>query len=132
MPMTVVVTRSQPGRVRGFLASCMCEIAPGVYTAPRMSAGVRERVWEVLTKWFEPGPDRAIVMTWPDPSLPGGQAVEVLGVARVDLCNWNGIYLARRDLTEEELCTLTTQQEKVQSGERDVTVSSEPNAKAAS
>ena len=41
--MVVVVTRDVADRYRGFLASCMLEIAPGVYTAPRMTAGVRER-----------------------------------------------------------------------------------------
>jgi len=51
MPMTVVVTRDVPDRFRGFLASCMLEIAPGVYTQPRLSAGVRERVWTVLADW---------------------------------------------------------------------------------
>ena len=51
MDMTVVVTRNAPERYRGFLASCMLEIAPGVYTSPRMSDGVRERVWEVCLEW---------------------------------------------------------------------------------
>jgi len=31
MPMTVVATRNVAPRVRGFLASVMCEVAPGVY-----------------------------------------------------------------------------------------------------
>ena len=44
MSMTVVVTRNVAPRFRGFLASVMLEIAPGVYTAPEMSKGVRERV----------------------------------------------------------------------------------------
>ena len=35
--MVVIVTRDVADRFRGFLASCMLEIAPGVYTAPRMS-----------------------------------------------------------------------------------------------
>ena len=34
MPMCVIVTRDVPARFRGFLASCMLEIAPGVYTQP--------------------------------------------------------------------------------------------------
>ena len=36
----------------GFLASCMLEIAPGVYTQPDMSVSVRERVWTVLSGWW--------------------------------------------------------------------------------
>ena len=46
MPMTVIVTRNVEDRYRGFLASCMLEIAPGVYTGPRMTPGVRDRVWQ--------------------------------------------------------------------------------------
>ena len=35
--MTVVVTVNVESRYRGFLASVMLEIAPGVYTGPRMT-----------------------------------------------------------------------------------------------
>lgn len=100
MPMTIVVTRNSPGRVRGFLTSCMCEIAPGVYTAPRMTAGVRQRVWSVLSDWFEPTPDHAILMTWPDSDVRGGQAILTLGVPRQDLWDQDGIFLARRDAAD--------------------------------
>ncbi len=107
MPMTVVVTRNSPARVRGFLASCMCEIGPGVYTAPRMSAGIRERVWRVLEDWFESDRDDAILMTWVDHSRPDGQAVRTLGFPRKELLDHHGVFLARRDLTAAELRTLT-------------------------
>ena len=50
--MTVVVTVNVEARYRGFLASAMLEIAPGVYTAPRMTSGIRERVWDVLADWY--------------------------------------------------------------------------------
>ena len=45
--MTVVVTINVAARYRGFLASAMLEIAPGVYTSPNMTSGIRGRVWEV-------------------------------------------------------------------------------------
>lgn len=51
--MTVVVTRNVAPLYRGFLASVMLEIAPGVYTSPAISKGVRERVWNVLSVWFD-------------------------------------------------------------------------------
>lgn len=98
MPMTVVVTREVPGRFRGFLASCMCEIAPGVYTAPRMTAGVRERLWSVLEEWWMAYPDGSVLMTWPDATLAGGQNLRVLGLPRQDLYDHCGVFLARRDL----------------------------------
>ena len=67
MSMTVVVTRNVPDRFRGFLASCMLELAPGVYASPRMSKGVRDRVWRVCDEWQDELPlDGGILMSWKD------------------------------------------------------------------
>ena len=106
MAMTVVVTRNVGERFRGYLASGMCELAPGVYTAPRMTAAVRDRVWGVLESWFALGEDASIVMTWPESTLPGGQAVRVLGEPTAELIDHDGVYLARRELTKAERETL--------------------------
>jgi CRISPR-associated protein Cas2 len=76
----------------------MCEIGPGIYTAPRLTKGVRERLWAVLTEWFERREDESVLMTWPDESLPGGQEVLTLGLPRVQLCCHDGVYLVRRQL----------------------------------
>ena len=104
MPMTIIVTRNVAPRFRGFLASVMLEIAPGVYTQPRMSKGVRERVWSVLAAWFEVGattgghPDdqASIVMTWLDRDAAGGQAIETLGVPAKRLVDADGVVLVQR------------------------------------
>ena len=102
--MTVVVTRNLPARFRGFLASCMLEIAPGVYTAPRMTVAVRERIWLVLEEWWElvTHPDSGIVMTWVDPEKAGGQEVRVLGSPPIEMVDHDGIYLARKPWEEDE------------------------------
>lgn len=97
--MTVVVTRNASSRMRGFLASCMCEIAPGIYTSPRMNAAVRERVWEVMERWCSHADDMAVVMTWPDHRLPGGQVIRTLGVPRTEVVDVDGIPMARRQPT---------------------------------
>lgn len=94
--MTVIVTRNVSDRVRGFLASCMLEFAPGVYSSARMSPGVRERVWEVITGWFPYEEEASIVMVHSDPAMPGGQSARFLGVPPVDLVELDGIVLARR------------------------------------
>ena len=94
--MTVVVTRDVAARFRGFLASCTLEVAPGVYTAPRMTKGVRERLWAVLADWHAQLGGGSIVMTWKDPALPCGQGLRVLGVPPVDLCDHDGVVLSRR------------------------------------
>jgi CRISPR-associated protein Cas2 len=94
--VTVVVATAALPRTRGFLASCMLELAPGVYTSPRMSKAVRERVWDVLKEWYEAEPQGSLVMTWPDKSAGGGQAVAILGAPPVVLCDHDGLILARR------------------------------------
>lgn len=78
--MVVVVTRDVADRFRGFLASAMLEIAPGVYTAPRMSKGVRERVWSVLASWYGQLGGGSVLMTWRDPKEPCGQGIRALGL----------------------------------------------------
>jgi CRISPR-associated protein Cas2 len=99
MPMTVVVTRNVAPRYRGFLASVMLEIAPGVYTSPQMSKGVRERVWDVLSGWFQSNAtigqqnemSASIVMTWRDGTASGGQQVLTLGVPAKTLVDADGV-----------------------------------------
>ncbi len=96
MAMTVVVTTDVAGRFRGFLASCMLEIAPGVYTSPRMTPAVRDRVWTVLERWYDELGGGSIVMTWRQRDLPGGQGVWVLGSPRIELVDLDGVFLGRR------------------------------------
>jgi CRISPR-associated protein Cas2 len=94
--MTIIVTANVAARYRGFLASCMLEIAPGVYTAPRMTRGIRDRVWLVLEEWYQEIAGGMILMTWRDKSLRGGQAIRVLGSSPTDLVDVDGLFLARR------------------------------------
>ncbi|MBK8265658.1 MAG: type I-E CRISPR-associated endoribonuclease Cas2 [Nannocystis sp.] len=96
MPMTVVVTSALPDRFRGFLASCMCEIAPGVFTSPNMNDGVRKRVWDVLCDWFAHFPaGGSIVMTWPSKQEPGGQGLLTLGLPKRELVAHDGMVFVR-------------------------------------
>lgn len=94
--MTVIVTRNVSDRIRGFLASFMLELAPGVYSGARMSRAVRDRVWNVLGEWFQAESDASIVAVWREPGMPGGQAARFLGVPPVDLVELDGVVLARR------------------------------------
>ena len=100
MSMTIVVTRNVTERMRGFLASSMLEIAPGVYSAPRLSPAVRDRIWDVARSWFPHELDASIVMLWQEPQFPGGQAVKILGDPSVELVELDGIVLAKRSPRE--------------------------------
>ena len=108
MPMTIVVTRNAEGRVRGFLASTMLEIASGVYTAPNWTPAIRERVWAVLVKWGVGERGDSAIMTWPDAQSAGGQAIRVLGETMLELSETSSLVLARRPLSEAELRSLTS------------------------
>jgi CRISPR-associated protein Cas2 len=98
MSMTVVVTRNVSARVRGFLASLMLEVAPGVYSAPRISPAVQQRIWEVLANWFLNEQGASIVMLWQERELPGGQAVRTLGSPPIGFVDVDGLMLAQRPL----------------------------------
>ncbi|MEL6349414.1 MAG: type I-E CRISPR-associated endoribonuclease Cas2e [Myxococcota bacterium] len=101
MSMTIVVTRNVPARFRGFLASCMLELTPGVYTAPRMNKAVRERIWRVLREWWEQDPGRSIVMTWADRSQRSGQSIRILGAPPIELVEVQGIFLSKKPVSPE-------------------------------
>jgi CRISPR-associated protein Cas2 len=109
MTFSVLVTRNVEPRVRGFLGSCMLEIASGVYTCPKMSAAVRDRVWAVLEKWQVGEHQDSAVLTWADATAPGGQLIRSLGEPVIELCETPGLVLARRNLSEAELRSLTIQ-----------------------
>lgn len=96
MSMTVIVTRNVSGRVRGFLASSMLELAPGVYSAPKMSPAVRERVWRVVTEWFTAEQEASVILLWADPAQPGGQSVKTLGLPPVYLVDLDGLLVTHR------------------------------------
>ena len=44
-----------------------------------MTSGIRERVWAVLTRWYDYLGQGSIVMTWRDPSAVGEQRIRSLG-----------------------------------------------------
>ncbi len=94
--MTVVVTNDVPMRTRGFLASCMLEISPGVYTAPRMKRAVRERVWKVVAEWHRHQRQGSVLMTFSARDAPGGQQVLAVGVPQKLLLEHDGVILCCR------------------------------------
>lgn len=96
MPATVVVTRDVEPRYRGFLASAMLEVAPGVYVAPAMSRGVRERVWSVMGDWFDAMGNGAITIVWRDSRALGGLSMLHLGDPPKEIREADGVLLVKR------------------------------------
>ena len=93
--MTVVVTVNVEARYRGFLASAMLEIAPGVYTSPQMTSGIRERVWDVVSRWYYELGQGSIVMTWRDPTAVGEQRIRTLGEEPKEIVDADGVHLVK-------------------------------------
>ena len=99
--MTIAVTRNTPGRFDGFLASCMQEIAPGVYVAPTMKKSVRERVWRVMMDWSELLPeDAGVVLFWRNPDAPSKLSIRLLGWPKKEFVEHEGLWLTHRNLTK--------------------------------
>jgi CRISPR-associated protein Cas2 len=96
MPMTIVVTRDVADRYRGFLASIMPEIGPGVFVSPELSRGVRERVWAVLSGWWDGAPGGSITLVWKDDAAPGRLGLLTLGLPPRTLADLDSVLLVRR------------------------------------
>lgn len=98
MALVVIVTCDVADRFRGFLASTMLEVAPTVYLSPRMNAGVRLRIWDVLSDWYNAEPRGSIIMVWRDINETGGIGIANLGSPPRDLVEVDGLWLTKRSL----------------------------------
>lgn len=95
--MTVIIVVDVADRYRGFCASIMPEIAPGVFVSPELSRAVRERLWTVLDGWWSGMPGGSIVLTWRDDAAPGRLGLLTLGLPKRTLVELDGALLVRRD-----------------------------------
>lgn len=96
MPLTVIITRDVEDRYRGFLGSAMLELAPGVYAQPRMSAGVRARIWAVMEEWHGRLRGGSIVMCWAEPGAAGNLGLAELGEPPKEVVAHEAVLLVRR------------------------------------
>ena len=96
MPMTVVVARDVADRYHGFLASVMPEIGPGIFVSPELSRGVRERLWQVLSSWWDALPGGSILLAWKDDTAPGRLGILVLGLPARSLADLDGALVVHR------------------------------------
>lgn len=72
----------------------MLEVAPSVYLSPSMTRGVRERTWNVLSKWFGETTDSSIVMIYKDSEAPAGVGVASLGEPPRQIVEIDGVALS--------------------------------------
>lgn len=96
MPLTMIVTRDVEMRYRGFLTSIMLEVSPGVYVAPDMTAGVRDRVWRVMSDWWSALGKGSLTLVWRDTGAPGKLRIETLGAPPKTIVDADGTLLVKR------------------------------------
>lgn len=96
MALVMLVTRDVPDRFHGFLASVMLEVSPNVFISPRMSPGVRKRVWDVVSGWHQAEPGGSMVMVWRDLNETGGIGLAHVGTPPRELIELDGMWLTRR------------------------------------
>ncbi len=95
MPMTTIVVRDVADRYRGLLASLMPEVAPGVFVSADLSRGVRDRLWAVLSGWWDGLPGGSILVVWRDDGAPGRLGLLTLGLPVRELADLDGILTVR-------------------------------------
>jgi CRISPR-associated protein Cas2 len=95
MAISVVITRDVEDRYRGFLASAMLEVAPGVYASPALSMRAREQIWEVVSAWHAQLKRGSVTLIYADKSADGGMAIRNLGDPPRHAVRLDGVLLTR-------------------------------------
>ena len=95
MALTILITRDVEDRYRGFLASAMLELAPGVYASPSLSAKARDKVWSVVCQWHAQLQRGSLVLFFPDRQSDGGLAVRYLGAPPREAVRHEGVMLTK-------------------------------------
>lgn len=88
--------RSDDACYRGFLSSVMLEVSPGLYVAPDMSAAVRQRVWDVMTDWWQALGRGSLTLVWRDKNATGCLQIATLGEPAKQIVDADGILLVKR------------------------------------
>ncbi len=76
--------------------SMMLEVAPGVYVAPDMSVAVRERVWSVMSEWWNTLGRGSLTLVWRDTKVPGNLRIQNLGEPPKSIVDADGVLLVKR------------------------------------
>ena len=84
----------------------MLEVAPGVYVGSDISKGVRERIWDVLAKWFDFLGRGGITMFYADGSAPGKLRICQLGEPPKEIWDADGVLLVRHRAANDSECPL--------------------------
>lgn len=93
--LTVIVTRNVEDRYRGFIRSAMLEVSAGIYISPRLNRDARDRLWEVIEKWYQELRRGSIIMIWRDKNASGNVGIRVLGETPKEFIETDGFILTK-------------------------------------
>lgn len=96
MSLTVLITRDVEDRYRGFLASAMLEVAPGMYVSPNLSSRARDKLWSVVTDWHADLGSGSLTLVYADRQADGGLTVRSLGTPPRSAVRLDGVLLMHR------------------------------------
>lgn len=88
----VICISNTADRFHGFLRSIMLNPHPGTYVSRDLDKGVQERVWSVLSDWYECDMRGMIVMISLDKSKPMGLDILSLGSPKREIVELEGHY----------------------------------------
>lgn len=90
--MIVICLSGTPDRFHGFLRSVMMNVHPGVYVSMDLDAGSRDRIWDILSQWWEADPRGMALMMHRDKAMPMELALRSLGTPKRTITGCDGHY----------------------------------------
>ncbi len=94
--MIVICLSDTADRFHGFLRSVMMNVHPGVYVSMDLDAGSRDRVWEILSGWWEAEPRGMVMMMHRDTTKPMSLAIRSLGAPKRTITEYDDHYVLQR------------------------------------
>ena len=95
--MMVICVSNTADRFHGFLRSVMINPHPGTYVSRDLDKGVQERLWAILSEWYECDARGMVVMIRLDKSKSMGLDILSLGSPKREIVELEGHYALVRD-----------------------------------
>lgn len=92
--MIVMVLNNPPPKVKGYVTSLMCEVSPNVFLAAKLNVQVRNRIIEIVWKWYEDSVIGGASLFWTE---RGEVKMKVVGEP-IEVVPVQGLCLMRRRL----------------------------------
>ncbi|MFC7334746.1 type I-E CRISPR-associated endoribonuclease Cas2e [Rhodocista pekingensis] len=99
--MIVICLSDTADRFHGFLRSVMLNVHPGVYVSMDLDKGSRERIWDILTRWWEAEPRGMVLMIHRDTTKTMDLDLRSLGAPKRTIIDYDDHHALRRKAEEK-------------------------------